>query len=421
MPARLSSLLLAVLVTFPLAAATRMTYEVHGTPTTIEWPVTAFPLRYEVDRRLAQLSPNAVAMVDRAFAAWAAVPGADVRFESRGVVTEVRSASMDRIVVSLADDLLADQGAAAITSFSWDVNTGRMLDGDIAVDPSLFNGDFNGQMALQHEVGHILGLDHSAVISSIMFPYVGPGGGSSEFDSDDRIAIATIYPKGDPTLVGATLQGRVTGDEGGIFAAQVVAVNERGQPIGTVLTNSSGEFKLAGIPPGKYRMYVEPLDGPVDLNALQGTWRHATGKPFPTAFFSTPIEVENGNVYGNLVVNTAGAVQLNPKWVGVVRGDVNALSLSTTVVDVLPGETIDLAVAGDGFTSGMTEFEVLNPSLRRVSDFQWASNFVRATYLVEPDAQPASSVIVIRSGNDLAMLTGAVRVHRPPRTRAVRR
>jgi hypothetical protein len=102
-----------------------------------------------------------------------------------------------------------------------------------------------------------------------------------------------------------------------------------------------------------------------------------------------------------------------------VRGDANALSLSTTAVDVVPGETITLAVAGDGFTSGMTEFEVLNPALRRVSDFQWASNFVRARYVVEQDAQPASSVIVVRNGNDLATLTGAVRIHRPPRTRAV--
>jgi hypothetical protein len=255
-----------------------------------------------------------------------------------------------------------------------------------------------------------------------MYPYVGSGTEPAAFDSDDTIGIASMYPKGDLTLAGATLSGRVSGDGGGIFAAQVVAVSEQGQPVGTALTNSAGEFTLVGIPAGRYRLYAEPLDGPVDTGALQGTWRSAKGAPFPTQFFATPIDVENGRVYGNLVLNTAGPVQLNPRWIGVAELGKPDVSLSTAPAAVKPGDTVTITVAGDGFTSGMTNFEVLNPAFERISDFGWMHNCVHATYRIKADAPVSSAVVLVRNGNETATLTGALRIYRTAsgRTRSVR-
>lgn len=417
---RVPAVLLAIFLAAPLFGVTRMTYDINGTPTAIEWAPTAFPLRYEIDRRLAQTYPIAQQLIDRAFAAWAAVPDANIRFESKGIVNEVGSNTPDRIAITLASDLFANQGAAAVTSYSYDVKTGRMLDADIAVDPSLFTGELNAQAALQHEIGHVLGLDHSAVLSSIMYPYVGASDDTpAALDLDDRIGIATMYPKGDPLLAGATLSGRVTGDQGGIFAAQVVAVNDQGQPAGTALTNAAGEFTIEGLPSGRYRLYVEPLDGPVDPNALQGTWRLAKVTSFPTEFFSTPIDVQSGRVYGNLMVTAAGASQLNPRWIGVSDPGAPDMSLSTAPATVRPGQTVTITVAGDGFTSGMTNFEVLNPAFRRISDFGWMQNCVHATYVVEADAPSSSAVVVVKSGNETATLTGALKIYRTPRRRAI--
>ena len=420
MRARVPVLLLSALLTVPALAATRITYQINGTPTPISWDPSAFPLQYEIDERVMQQGPNVPAMIDRAFAAWTAVPQSDIRFQSRGVVANASADSADRIVISMADDLFADQGSAAITTYTYDTKSGRMLEAGIRVDPSLFKGGLNAQMAIEHEIGHVLGLDHSAVFSSIMFPYVSPDNTPVALDSDDRIAIAQIYPKGDPTLVGGTLQGRVMGDQGGIFAAQVVAVDREGQPVGTTLTNSAGEFTLLGIPAGQYRLYAEPLDGPVETTALQGSWRQAKLVSFPTEFFGSSIDVENGRVYGNLVVTTSGPVQLNPKWIGVARNGSPEMSLATAPVNVTPGETVTLAVGGDGFTSGMTQFDVLNPAFRRVSDFSWSSNYVRATYAIDAGAEPSSAVVVVRNGQDTAMLTGGFRIYRAQRSRAVR-
>lgn len=419
---QLAGISLAILASSPLLAATRMTWDINGHATAITWDASAFPLRYQVDARLVQAHPAAAQMVGKAFDSWEAIEGTDVRFQSDGAMTAAAATSPDMITVSLADDLFSDQGAAAVTSYKYDTQTGRMIDADIMVDPSVFNGAINGQMALQHEVGHILGLDHSGVLSSIMYPYVGAGDAPADLDEDDRFAIAAMYPTGDPALSGATLTGRVTGDRGGVFAAQVVAVNANGQPVSTVLTNAAGEFSIVGIPAGSYRLYAEPLDGPVEPAALQGTWRQAHVEAFPTEFYGTTLRVESGKVYGNLVLSTSGTIALNPRWIGVAPEGRADVSLSTSPAAVNPGQTVTITVAGDGFTSGMTQFEVLNPAFRRVSDFSWASNYVRATYEIAPDAPTVSTVVVVRSGNETAMLTGALRVYRGAgRIRAVRR
>jgi hypothetical protein len=422
MSSRSGALLVALILSIPALAATRLTYDIQGTPKALAWAPSSFPLPYELDRRLSDMNPNAAAMIDRAFASWAAVSATNVRFEPRGVTDRISDTSAGRVVVSVADELFRDQGALAITTYTFDNTTGTLTDADILVDPSLFSGKFNLLMAMQHEIGHVLGLDHSGVISAVMYPYVTSGDNVLAFDSDDRIAIAMAYPKDDPTLTGATLTGRVMGDSGGVFGAQVVAVNEHGQPVATELTTANGDFTLGGIPPGRYRLYAEPLDGPVDPQSLRGTWRAVQGTTFSTQFFGNqPITVEDGKVYGNLFVTAVGGSRLNPRWIGACASTSHSISLGSTAAVVSPGDTVKLAVGGDGFTSGMTQFEVMNPGFRRVSEYQWSANYVTADFAIEPNADVGSAVVLVRSGNDVATLTGALRVYRQPKQRSAGR
>ena len=408
-------LALAAVVAMPLSAA-RLTYVSNGAPVSLAWPASAFPIPYAVDARIASAVP--AGLVDRAFTEWTNVPETHIAFRPLGARNGLQPGKDGVNSVTMVDGLFARSGFIASTVW-WD-NAGVTTEADIQIDPTKVGANTNVQLLVEHEVGHFLGLDHSAVMSSVMYPFVGKGGPQT-LDSDDRVSISSVYPVA--PLSGATLQGRVTGNDGGVFAAQVVAMNSLGQPVAAALTNAQGDYTLEGIPAGDYRIYAEPLDGPVNVQNLTGIYRTASVVSFPTVFQSSgTLHAEDGRVYGNLDVNVSGApVQLNPMWIGISPAGSLDMTLSCEVATVHAGDDVTIAVGGDGFTSGMTTFEVLNPKVRRTSDYRYAGNYVAATFLVPPDVTPGSAVILVHSGNVTAALTGALRVEALGKMRVARK
>jgi hypothetical protein len=415
--------LLPVLITLSLAASAfagaALTYTLPSGIQPVSWPAKAFPIHYQIDRRMATAIPKAATVIDRAFGEWAEVPEANIRFTDDGVSDTAAAGHDGRNTVSAIDDLFKDQGYIALTSNWWD-DSGHMTEADIQIDAASVN-NYNVQQLVAHEVGHFLGLDHSAVLSSIMFPYVS-NGPTTPLDSDERVAIATIYPKTDPAST-ATLMGRVNGDDGAIFAAQVVAIDSDGTTVASALTNESGDYVMRGVPAGSYRIYAEPLDGPVAVSNLSGVFRGAKLKAFPTQFLpGPPLQVEDGKVYGNLVVNSGGTARLNPMWIGLCGANGVDATLTSNAINVRAGQTVTLAVAGDGFISGLTKFEVLSPTFHRTSDFRYAGNYVSATFSIDPKTPSGSAVILVsNSESEEATLTGALRIEGTQRARAVRR
>ena len=88
-------------------------------------------------------------------------------------------------------------------------------------------------------------------------------------------------------------------------------------------------------------------------------------------------------------------------------------------LELRAGQTVSIALGGDGFLGGITTFEILNPGFKRISDFKWSANYVSATFEVLLNAPTGSVVVLAHSGNDSAALTGALRVEPKLRTRAV--
>jgi hypothetical protein len=403
----------------PLFGAARLTYFNNGVLIPVSWPDGSFPIRYAIDRRVTQAIPQAEAMLDHAAKDWSAIPDTNLGFLSLGVVDNASAGKDGKNTVSMADDLFAGQKFIALTT-NWYDDNGRIIEADMQIDPQAITGGYNLQQLVDHEMGHVLGLDHSAVLSSVMYPYVG-NGTTVSLDSDDRVAISAAYAKVKPAT-GATLEGRVYGDEGGIFAAQVVAVNDKGEPVATALSDKSGNFSLQGVPSGTYRIYAEPLDGPFNVQNLSGFWQTAKVTSFPTQYADGgALRVENGRIYGNLNVNGSGSVRLNPKWIGAWAAGSDNVSLQSMPTMLHAGTTITLGVGGDGFTSGMTTFEVPNPGFHRVSDFKWSGNYVTANFQVDASTPAGSLVVMVKSGNESAALTGALRIEPSSRSRGVRK
>lgn len=403
----------------PAFGAARLTYFNNGVLIPVAWPDGSFPIRYAIDRRVSQVIPQVAALLDRAGKDWAAIPDTNLGFQSLGIVDGASAGKDGRNTVSLADDLFAGQKFIALTT-NWYDDNGRILEADMQIDPMAVSGGYNLQQLIDHEMGHVLGLDHSAVLSSVMYPYVG-NGNTVSLDSDDRVAISNAYAKARPA-VGATLEGRVYGDDGGIFAAQVVAVNDEGEPVATGLSDKNGNFSLQGVPGGTYRIYAEPLDGPFNVQNLSGFWQTAKVTSFPTQYADGgALRVESGRIYGNINVNGTGSIRLNPRWVGAWEAGSDNVSLQAMPTMLRAGSTITLGVGGDGFTSGMTTFDVPNPGFHRISDFKWAGNYVSATFKVDVSTPAGSFVVMVKSGNESAALTGALRIESTARGRGVKK
>jgi len=148
---------------------------------------------------------------------------------------------------------------------------GSITEADIVLNPyQQFStdgsiGTFDLEATLTHELGHLLGLDHSTVIGATMFVHQGKNGvyNLSAFSSrtlaeDDISGIRALYGtnKTDDNCCG-TISGKLTptGKSNKVF--QVWAEeSETGRIFAGVLTNSDGSFRIEGLPAKDYKVYA---------------------------------------------------------------------------------------------------------------------------------------------------------------------
>lgn len=269
----------------PAAAYLKLGGRASGRTVQLKWE--GLPMRYFITNSgVPGVTPAQFeTAVGRAFQTWADVSTSTFSGTFAGFTTA--SARDDDGMTTIGFLPRPDQDRVlAATRILTNELTGEIVEADIffnstfpwSVSATGEAGRFDVQSIALHEVGHLLGLGHSAIgetelqpggrrrviaSAAVMFPIAFTAGNVEErtLHADDIAGASDIYPDGDYRSRTGSISGRVTKNGQGVFGAHVVAYNQRtGALIAGFSLSSDGSFVVAGLSPGPHVLRVEPID-----------------------------------------------------------------------------------------------------------------------------------------------------------------
>jgi hypothetical protein len=244
------------------------------------------PIRYFVTERgttgvTAQQFQTAIST---SFGVWDAVESIDLSAEFAGFTAADPLSGDSMTVIGYQNRPDLDRVLAA-TNFIIDTQTAEVVESDIffntafpwSTDAAGVPGRQDVQSIAVHEIGHLLGLGHSALgetevipggrrvlgAEAVMFPIAFAAGSIHDrtLKADDLAGITDVYGNTSARRLRGSISGRVTKNGGGVLGAHVVAFSTRtGALVGGLTLNEDGGYTIAGLEPGPYVVRVEPLD-----------------------------------------------------------------------------------------------------------------------------------------------------------------
>lgn len=389
-------------------------------------------------------------------------PGSDVVGAARRALARWSEAADIHFIETNSDaQLIANDGVSLMTvatgnSFSsaeqpgrtrlsFNTATGAIIDADIAINPNVAARDASGQLmpsffstdgtpgsydleaTFVHELGHLLGLEHSGVVGASMQPRQGRNGlydlsglTARTLASDDRAGVRSIYG---PTKGTGTIAGTISYAGGGAaFGAHVWAEESTsGRVRGGNIALADGRYRIDGLPPGQYRIIAEHLASqPIAVSEIASHKGAYAGldatiiAPFITTETTAPIAITpNTSTVLNISV-ISGQQFVNPTLLGAND------QLSTVAVPLVPGRTQTVLVGGEnvhqvpsGGISVTSPFVTVDQSSVTQQAFG-ATQVLRFNVTVDGAAPSGEYSIRLQAGfGQVAYLTGGLTVDLP--------
>lgn len=265
-------------------------------------------------------------------------------------------------------------GTVAITPV-WFNSSGAIVDADVLFNgrdwrftTSRESGRFDVQDVVTHELGHLLGLDHSAHDGATLYPYVDPAVLlHRSLSADDVAGARDIAPAG----TWSTASGVLERAEGGALAgAHIVARTLDGHPRAATLTDTTGAWTLRGLAAGEYELYCAPLDGAVGPGNLTtfGTVRTDFG----------------ARVLGRLQVPEAGAAAFGAAQAAPDHGTSLGRASDDLPLRLVRGASRGASLRGSGLVPGST-LRSSSPDVA-ITNVVWTHSQVAFVASAAPDA-----------------------------------
>ena len=396
--------------------------ESEMTGSKLRWPKG--PISIHVSSSLSQptsgipFSNDVVGALQRSLSRWEEVADVEFRlFRSENVAVSAKGTVGDGVslitIAPVAENVLlftnGRSKASALTRVFYD-HQGRITEADIVLNPSFqFStdgtfGTYDLEAVFTHEIGHLLGLGHSNVGSSIMFDgvplnsFVEPIHHTSLLSSHDLASVRALYGAGlsEPDCCG-TLEGQVPIPGKNSARNVFVWIQDRrtGAVIHSVEVAKNGSFDLAGLTFGTYEVFVQAVESgsvfgaislgraPIDLGGYKVTDK-------PGSFVPVPFRIEAVGIEN----------QLSRRAVRLERGRNYRL--------LVGGRGLDAKGLNFGTTSSMI---TVKPTLEVAQDFEGGLPVVTLELTVADSIVAGEYSLVVEYGGVRRYFVGAIAVN----------
>ncbi len=335
--------------------------------------------------------------------------------------------------------IFAGGNNAARTRVHYDQLTGEIGEADIVINPYprsadgsalLFTtdgtpGTYDLQSTFAHEIGHLLGLNHSNVIASTMQETQALNGtfGMPAFDErslseSDRIAVQTLYGSCESlgTITGKVLNNLSSRPTPAGGAHVWIESVDSGRVVASSIVDAAGKCSFGCLPAGEYRAIVERQPGSIEEALTSLLEPKVTGRQKIlrateiSSYLSVFADRENPLNFLLAPIQKSSRL-LRPRFFGI-NGE-----LSTVPVSVEAGSKFRLYIGGPGVD------QVLGSGLTLTSPFMTvdtaslklqtggATPVISFDVSIASEAPPGDYSLRLQSkSGELAYLVGAISV-----------